>query len=69
MSVWHSLTGYYRVLIILGAIYAVIIICRFIGLVLEGKVEDLYHSKIKYDMEAMKRKITLLELKAPKPGA
>ena len=64
MSVWHSLTGYYRVMIILGGVYAFILICRVIGFIIEGKVEDYYHSKIKWDMESMKRRITEIEHKA-----
>ena len=66
MSVWHSLSGYYRVLIILGGIYAFILLCRVAGFILEAKVDDLYHSKIKRDMEEMSRRITALE---HKPGA
>jgi len=64
MSVWNIIPGYGRVLILLGTLYAIILICRFIGFIIEGKVEDYYHSKIKWDMESMKRRITEIEHKA-----
>ena len=66
MSVWNIIPGYGRVLMILGSIYAFILFCRFIGFVLEDKVEDIYNRKVKWDMEDMKRRITALE---HKPGA
>ena len=64
MSVWNIIPGYGRVLMILGSIYAFILFCRFIGFVLEDKVEDIYNRKVKWDMESMKRRITEIEHKA-----